>query len=118
MTLTLFGIKNCDTVRKAMKWLDEEGVLYDFHDFRHDGITDALAADFYTTIPLDALINKRSTTWRNLDNAQKETVENSCETSIISLIVSNPTLIKRPVWRVGSDYFTGFTSKEKLRILS
>ena len=69
---TLYGIKNCDTVKKARKWLDANSVPYTFHDFRVDGIDKTLINNFLKQLDLESLINKRGTTWRKLSAQEKE----------------------------------------------
>ena len=66
MTTTLYGIPNCDTVKKARKWLDANGIEYRFHDFRKDGINETMIREWMKTQPLELLLNKRGTTWRQL----------------------------------------------------
>ncbi|MEO1642069.1 MAG: ArsC/Spx/MgsR family protein [Pseudomonadota bacterium] len=102
MSLTLYGLKNCDTCKKALKALEAAGKSVDFVDIRAD-------TDLATKVPLwlnavgaDTLINKRSTTWRNLSDVEREV-------DAKALLVGNPTLIKRPVIEVGSDTHVGWT---------
>ncbi len=91
---TLYGIKNCDTVRKARKWLESEDINYSFHDFRADGLDKKDLKTWVKAAGWDVLLNKRSTTWKQLPDKNKETVD---EASAIALMLANPTLIKRPV---------------------
>ncbi|WP_445946196.1 ArsC family reductase [Shewanella sp.] len=94
MTVTLFGIKNCDTVRKARKWLEAEQVTTQFHDFRDDGLTQMQLQSWVDTLGWEAVLNKRSTSFRALSDAQKSKLDS---TSAIALMLEIPTLIKRPV---------------------
>ena len=105
MSVTLYGIKNCDTVKKARKWLDNNSVPYTFHDFRVDGINKTLVNNFLKQIDIETLINKRGTTWRKLSDKEKE-IKN--KTQAIELLVKNPTIIKRPVIDVNKKYYIGF----------
>ena len=105
MSVTLYGIKNCDTVKKARKWLDNHSVPYTFHDFRVDGINKTLVNNFLKQIDIETLINKRGTTWRKLSDKEKE-IKN--KTQAIELLVKNPTIIKRPVIDVNKKYYIGF----------
>jgi len=91
---TLYGIKNCDTVRKAQKWFKSEGLKYTFHDFRADGLVKKDLSAWVKAVGWEVLLNKRSTTWKQLSDKDKETVD---ETKAIALMLANPTLIKRPV---------------------
>lgn len=104
-SVTLYGIKNCDTVKKARKWLDNHSVPYTFHDFRVDSINKTLVNDFLKQIDIEILINKRGTTWRKLSDQKKE-IQN--KTQAIELMVNNPTIIKRPVLVANKKFFIGF----------
>lgn len=107
---TLFGIKNCDTVKKARRWLDSEGIHYDFHDFRVDGITPHQITSWIATLGLEKLINKRSTTWKALTDKDKKAINDQTmsEDKILSLITEQPTLIKRPLLQIADDCYVGF----------
>jgi len=108
MSVTLYGIKNCDTVKKARKWLDANSVPYTFHDFRVDGINKTLVNNFLKQIDIDLLINKRGTTWRKLSDGEKE-IKN--KTQAVELMVENPTIIKRPVLAANKKIFVGFSDE-------
>lgn len=98
MSTNLYGIKNCDTVKKARKWLEDQAVPYTFHDFRADGISAKEIQAWEKHVGKDALINKRSTTWKQLTQDQQDAfADNSLSKAALSLILENPTLIKRPV---------------------
>ncbi|TCV91963.1 ArsC family reductase [Biostraticola tofi] len=91
----LYGIKNCDTIKKARRWLDEQQVDYRFHDYRTDGISASLLAEFTRRCDWRTLLNTRGTTWRKLSDEQRlsaATVDNAQ-----ALMLSQPALIKRPV---------------------
>jgi len=102
---TLYGIKNCDTVKKALKWLDQNGIEYLFHDFRVDGLTQAQLIDLTNRIDWSLLLNRSSTSWRQLSAEQQSdmTLEKA-----IALMLSTPTLIKRPVLDTGDQLIIGF----------
>ncbi|UTA49669.1 ArsC family reductase [Simiduia sp. 21SJ11W-1] len=100
---TLYGIKNCDTVKKARKWLDDQGISYQFHDFRADGLTETQAQSWFEELGC-ALINKRSTTWKQLTADQQA----QAPTNPAPLLVEFPTLIKRPLLDTGSKRHLGF----------
>ncbi|RZI73945.1 MAG: ArsC family reductase [Variovorax sp.] len=108
MTTTLYGITNCDTVKKARTWLDQQGTPYRFHDFRKEGLPgDAL--DRWLHAPgWEVLVNRRGTTWRQLDPATREAVVDAATAR--SVLLAHPTLIKRPVveWKAGADATVGF----------
>ena len=102
---TLFGIKNCDTVKKARQWLDENSIAYRFHDFRIDGLTLAQLIDFTARKDWNLLLNRSSSSWRQLSAEQQSdmTLEKA-----IALMLSTPTLIKRPVLDTGDQLIIGF----------
>lgn len=101
----LFGIPNCDTVKKARRWLDDRGVSYRFHDFRADGLDADQVQHWLSKIGVENLINKRSTTWKNLDQDVREAIN---EQSAIPLILEQPTLIKRPLLDLNGEFHLGF----------
>lgn len=103
--MVLYGIKNCDTVKKARRWLDANDVAFDFHDFRADGLEQATIESWLQTVSWEVLLNKRGTTWRKLDDPRKDDIN---EAIAIELMLSNPTLIKRPVITVNNDCMVGF----------
>lgn len=101
----LYGISNCDTIKKAQKWLTKNNIDFIFHDYRKDGINEALVQAFLQHLPISDLVNKRSTTYRQLTELQKNTI--SAET-IIPLFIEFPTLIKRPILNHNNKYEIGF----------
>jgi Spx/MgsR family transcriptional regulator len=91
----LYGIPNCDTVKKARTWLTEQGVDYQFHDFKKQGVTAELLTDWLQTLDWQTLVNRKGTTWRKLDEAvQKGVIDNA---SACALMLAQPSVIKRPV---------------------
>ena len=103
--MVLYGIKNCDTVKKARRWLEANDVAFDFHDFRADGLDQATIESWLQTVSWEVLLNKRGTTWRKLDDPRKDDIN---EAIAIELMLSNPTLIKRPVVTANNDCMVGF----------
>jgi len=103
--LTLYGISNCDTVKKARRWLEQRRVSYRFHDFRKDGLTPTQVKTWLQSIDRDTLINKRGRTWRELSEAQKQI---SSDSQAVKLCCEFPTLIKRPVLVSGKQVIVGF----------
>jgi arsenate reductase len=95
--LHVWGIRNCDTVRAALKWLEARRVPHTFHDFRTDGLPEDELRRWLATAHGPLLLNRRSATWRKLDAAQKE----AAETDPVALFLEHPTLIKRPVFTDG-----------------
>ena len=105
---TLYGIKNCDTVKKARKWLEAHDVAYQFHDFRAEGLNADIIENWFEAVNWETLVNKRSTTWRQLDDAQKNDLN---EQSAKGLLLENLTLIKRPVLDNGASIVVGFSEE-------
>jgi arsenate reductase len=106
---TLYGIKNCDTVKKARQWLDQNGIAYQFHDFRTDGLTSVQLNNFATRVDWNTLLNRSSTSWRQLSAQQQSDLTSE---KAIALMVNTPTLIKRPVLDTGDKLIIGFTTKD------
>ena len=104
--IVLYGIKNCDTVKKARHWLDNRSIDYQFHDFRVDGLSSTLLEALIAQSDWESLLNRRSTSWRELTDAQKLNVD---KTSAVQLMLDKPTLIKRPVLDTGTKILIGFT---------
>ena len=105
MSITLYGIKNCDTIKKAKKWLEAEQIDYRFHDYRSDGIDAELLSEFLKTQSWEVLLNKRGTTWRT----QRDEVKNSIDqASAIALMLAHPAMIKRPVLITPTSVQVGF----------
>ena len=106
---TLYGIKNCDTVKKARLWLDQNSIAYQFHDFRADGLTPTQLNDFAARVDWNTLLNRSSTSWRQLSAKQQSdlTLEKA-----IALMLCTPTLIKRPILDTGDKLIIGFTAKD------
>ncbi len=91
---TLYGIKNCDSVRKARQWLTAHDIPYTFHDLRADGLDEASLHGWARSAGWETLLNRRGTTWRKLPEAQRDAID---EQKAIQWMLENPTLIKRPV---------------------
>ena len=106
---TLYGIANCDTVRKARKWMDSRGLDYEYHDVREDGLDEASLTDWADACGWQSLLNKRSTSFHNLSDADKRVTERE---HAIRLMLANPTLIKRPILTHGETVLVGFNESE------
>jgi len=105
--ITVFGIQNCDQVRKARAWLQAAGYSYRFHDFRVDGLQPDLLAGWLRHVPWDSLLNRRGTTWRKLDESRRASVTDQLSAS--ELMLAEPTLVKRPVLQQGQKMLVGFS---------
>lgn len=105
MTTIVYGIPNCDTVRKARRWLDAHGVEYEFHDYKKKGIDAATLKLWSKDVGWEALLNRRGTTWRKLSDDDKEQVTAA---GAIKLMQAHTSLIKRPVVEHGGVRLVGF----------
>jgi len=112
---TIYGIKNCDTVRKARKWLGDHNVEYRFHDFRTDGLTKKDLLAWVKAVGWEVLLNKRGTTWRQLAEKSRESVE---EGKAIDLMLAHPALIKRPVLVNGKHVHVGFVPADYRKLFN
>ncbi len=106
---TLYGIKNCDTVRKTRKWLDKHGVNYEFHDVRNDGLSNTQLRHWIKQAGWETLLNRRGTTWRQL--AEKDKMDMT-ETKALKLLLAHPAMIKRPVLEYRKKCYVGFSEAE------
>jgi len=102
---TLYGISNCNTVKKAKDWLQENNIEFQFHDYRKQGLTTELLESFEATLGWEKLLNKQSTSWRKLNDEQKRSV---CRETALQYMLETPTLIKRPVLDTGKKMLIGF----------
>nr|WP_306671262.1 MULTISPECIES: ArsC family reductase [unclassified Endozoicomonas] len=109
LVITLYGISNCDTIRKARKWLNAAGIEYRFHDYRKEGLDKVSLQNWSNELGWEALLNRRGTTWRQLPEAQKASVD---EASAIELMLEQPAMIKRPLLDTGSKKVLGFSDKQ------
>ena len=105
---TLYGITHCDTVKKARAWLAEHEVDYRFHDFKKEGVPEKALDQWLRAPGWEALVNRRGTTWRRLDDATRAGIVDTA--SARAALLANPSLIKRPVveWSGAADATTGF----------
>jgi arsenate reductase len=111
-TVTIYGIKNCDTMKKARAWLDGHGVVYGFHDYKPAGIERARLEGWAHVVGWEKLLNCAGTTFRSLPEAQKAGLT---EAKALSLMLAQPSMIKRPVLEAGGEIIVGFdpTAYEK-----
>jgi len=103
---TLYGIKNCDTVVEARKWLDKNEISYEFHDLSNDGVPDKALDEWVKSIGWETLLNRRSTTWRKLPDHQKVNLDADKAKGIMQ---QQPTIIKRPVIEHATKCHAGFS---------
>lgn len=110
--IIVYGIKNCDTVKKALKWLAAHKIEHKLHDYRADGLEPGFLEETEAQFGWEALVNKRSTTWRNLDENVKKTLDKS---TALSVLAENPTLIKRPIILQDGKALIGFNENDYCR---
>ncbi len=103
--ITLYGIPNCDSVKKARKWLDGNSVSYDFHNYKKDSIDSKTLTQWCKKVGWEVLLNKRGTTWRKLSEDQQSGLNQS---KAIALMIENTSIIKRPVMQFGDQLLVGF----------
>jgi arsenate reductase (glutaredoxin) len=113
--ITLYGIKNCDTVKKTQKWLDTHGIDYQYHDFREDGLDSKALAAWIEELGWQNLLNRRSTSWKALDESVRKAMD---EALAHKTILSHPTLIKRPLLDTGQQRFVGFSAANYAKIFN
>ncbi|HQQ63036.1 MAG TPA: ArsC family reductase [Pseudomonadales bacterium] len=108
MRFTLYGIKSCDTMKKARAWLDGQGVAYDFHDYKTSGVDRNLLGQWCNEHGWEAILNRHGTTFRKLDDARKRNLDQS---AAMALMLAQPSMIKRPVLDLGSRTVVGFNAE-------
>jgi len=108
-TIVLYGIKNCDSVKKTRAWFDGRNLAYHFHDYRTDGLDAELLRQFVATLGLDAVLNQRSTSWRQLSEDSKRDLTPE---KALQLMLETPTLIKRPIVSIDERLLVGFDPEQ------
>ena len=111
--MKLYGLKTCDTCRKARKWLDAEGIQHVFVDVRADGIGADDVARWAEAVGIETLLNRRGTTWRGLSDADKAKGEGD---AAVALMATHPALIKRPVFEKDGDVLVGFSEQVQVAL--
>lgn len=104
-TVTIYGIKNCDTMKKARAWLDQHSIAYVFHDYKTMGVERSKLQDWARQVGWEALLNRTGTTFRKLPEADKQGLS---QAKAMSLMLEQPSIIKRPVLELGSRVVVGF----------
>ena len=116
MKKTLYGIPNCDTVKKARTWLTAQGHDFDFHDFKKQGLERAVAAAWLDKIDWEVLVNRKGTTWRKLTDERKAGVTDKA--SALELVLELPSVIKRPVLDRDGKFSVGFSESQYQELLA
>lgn len=106
--ITLYGIANCDTLRKARGWLDENGIVYQFHDYKRQGLERDRLVEWVNEFGWEALINRKGTTWRRLAPEVRDSID---EAGAITLMLDKPSIIRRPLLDTGSERLLGFDAQ-------
>ncbi|KAF3999118.1 ArsC family reductase [Glaciimonas immobilis] len=107
MAITLYGIPNCDTVKKARTWLEDQEIAYTFHNFKKDGVSPELINIWLADIAWDVLVNRKGTIWRTLSDHRRASVTDG--SSATPLMIEFPSVIKRPVLFTGKNTYVGFS---------
>ncbi|MES9848148.1 MAG: ArsC family reductase [Candidatus Thiodiazotropha sp.] len=115
MMVKLYGIPNCDTMKKARRWLDEHGIAYQFHDYKKVGVDEKLLRQWVARIGWEALLNRRGMMWRKLDDSVKTEIN---EENAIRVMLETPSIIKRPVLEADKTLHVGFTKEAYSRLFS
>lgn len=105
----VYGIKNCDTIKKARNWLEQHNIVYQFVDYRTDGLTANQLAEFASACGWQNLLNTRGTTFRQLPEAEKADLN---ETKALALMLRQPAMIKRPLLQHQQQYYLGFNADQ------
>ena len=116
MTITLYGIPNCDTVKKARTWLADQQQEFVFHDFKKQGLSRETVAGWLQHLSRDVLVNRKGTTWRALSDERKASIVD--DEAAIALMLENPSVIKRPVLNKDGAYAVGFSDAQYQHIFN
>ena len=109
MAVTIYGIKNCDTMKKARAWLDKKGVAYDFHDYKTAGIDRGRLQTWAGKVGWEPLLNRAGTTFRKLPEAARQGLDSD---KAVALMLAQPSMIKRPVLDIGGKLLVGFQPEQ------
>ena len=109
MSITLYGIKNCDTVRAARRWLEQHNIDHRFQDVRDEALSAEQVQQWLAELGRDKLVNKRSTTWKQLSDAQRQALDDN---TAAALLLEHPTLMKRPLLDTGNERVLGFKADQ------
>ena len=113
--ISMYGLKNCDICRAALKWLVAEGLDHHFYDVRKDGVGASDVSAWVAALGWESLLNRRGTTWRGLSDSDKEDVD---EAKAIELMMAHPALIKRPIFSVKGTFLVGFKDDQKASLMA
>lgn len=106
---TVYGIKNCDTMKKAFRWLEDNNIEYTFHDYRKDGLERDLLTSWIEQLGWEEVVNKRGTTWRKLDSETQNSMNNE---NAVTILIEQPAMIKRPLLIHNQTLTLGFKADQ------
>ncbi|MCH8552974.1 MAG: Spx/MgsR family RNA polymerase-binding regulatory protein [Natronospirillum sp.] len=109
---TIYGIKSCDTMKKAMTWLQAQNLDFELHDYKKAGIDEATLKTWLNSVGPDVLVNRRGTTWRKLSDEDKAACDSGDPDAIARVLAANTSAIKRPVLPLGEQILVGFKEEE------
>jgi arsenate reductase len=113
--IKIYGIPNCDTMKKARRWLEANGIEYDFHDYKKLGVPEKNLKNWVKQTGWETILNKRGTTWRKLDDDLKDNID---EAAAIQVMLNNPSIIKRPILESGKLLLIGFDEDQYKRLIA
>lgn len=114
--VNVYGIPNCDTIKKTLSWLKENKIAVTFHDYKKEGITKQKLTAWCKIVSWETLLNKKSATWRGLAAVEQAMITN--QTAAIQLMIENTSIIKRPVLEIGKTMLVGFNETELTKVVS
>lgn len=107
-SVNIFGIKNCDTMKKAFKWLEENNIPYEFHDYKKSGVPDDIIRKAIDALGWEKVINMRGTTWRTLPEDVRKSMDAE---QALQIALQFPSVVKRPLFIANNSYYVGFTAE-------
>ena len=113
--IRIYGIPNCDTMKKSRRWLEANGIEYDFHDYKKLGVPEKNLKNWVKQTGWETILNKRGTTWRKLDDDLKDNID---EAAAIQVMLNNPSIIKRPILESGKLLLIGFDEDQYKRLIA
>jgi Spx/MgsR family transcriptional regulator len=114
-TVTLYGIANCDTIKKARDWLRDHGIDFVFHDYRKQGVNPQQLQSMAAELGWEGMLNRRGSTWRTLPENVRASID---QTSALGVMLDNPAIIKRPILEVDERLYIGFDAQQYQEIFS
>jgi Spx/MgsR family transcriptional regulator len=113
--IKIYGIPNCDTMKKARQWLDKHEIAYEFHDYKKQGVDEKRLRHWVEQVGWECLLNRRGMMWRKLDEAVKADID---EASAIRIMLETPSIIKRPLLELGDSVHLGFKEAQYAKLFA